>query len=316
MDCKEPTKKKILITGGTVFAGKYAAKYFSEHGYEVYVLNRNTRPQISGVTLIEGDRHDLGDKLRNFHFDIVADITAYTSKDIIDLYSALGSFDRYIMVSSSAVYPENTVRPFKEDSERAANKFWGKYGTDKIEAENSLLERIPDAYILRPPYLYGPMNNVYREAFVFDCAKAGRKFYLPKSGNMKLQFFHVRDLCRFMEAIIETGPQEHIFNVGNDKAVSVKDWVTMCYACLGMIPDFVNVYENTQQRNYFCFYEYEYCLDVKRQQEIFPDTIPLAEGLRESCEWYLANEAEVNKKPYLKFIDENLVKNFIDYPLR
>lgn len=79
------------------------------------------------------------------------------------------------MVSSSAVYPENTVRPFKEDSERAANKFWGKYGTD---------------------------------------------------------------------------------------------------------------------------------------------TIPLAEGLRESCEWYLANEAEVNKKPYLKFIDENLVKNFIGYPLR
>ena len=55
--------KKILITGGTKFVSKYAAQYFSEHNYEVYVLNRNTKPQIQGVTLIEGDRHELGDAL-------------------------------------------------------------------------------------------------------------------------------------------------------------------------------------------------------------------------------------------------------------
>ena len=55
--------KKILITGGTTFVSKYAAQYFSEHNYEVYVLNRNTKPQIQGVTLIEGDRHELGDAL-------------------------------------------------------------------------------------------------------------------------------------------------------------------------------------------------------------------------------------------------------------
>ena len=47
------------------------------------------------------------------------------------------------------------------------------------------------------------MNNVYREAFVFDCAKKDRKFYLPKDGEMNLQFFHVKDLCRFMEIIID-----------------------------------------------------------------------------------------------------------------
>lgn len=160
--------KKILITGGTTFVSKNAAQYFSEHNYEVYVLNRNTKPQIQGVTLIEGDRHELGDKLKDMHFDVVADITAYNSDDIIDLYEALGSFDQYIMISSSAVYPEDGVQPFKEDSKRAVNKFWGKYGTDKIEAENCLLERVPDAYILRPPYLYGPMNNVYRGEKEYD----------------------------------------------------------------------------------------------------------------------------------------------------
>lgn len=59
------------------------------------------------------------------------------------------------------------------------------------------------------------------------------------------------------------------------------------------------------QRNYFSFYDYEYCLDVKKQQEIYSDTIPLQEGLKECAKWYLTNEAEVNKKPYLKYIDEN-----------
>ena len=295
--------KKILITGGTTFVSKYVAKYFVEREYEVYVLNRNSKPQVEGVHLIAGDRHDLGDKLRNIHFDIVADITAYDANDIIDLYNALGAFDQYIMISSSAVYPEDGMQPFKEESEKAVNKYWGKYGTDKIDAEKSLLERVPDAYILRPPYLYGPMNNVYREAFVFDCAKADRKFYLPKDGEMKLQFFHVKDLCGLMEVIIETKPSEHIMNVGNAQAVSIQEWVTMCYACFDKVPTFVNVYDDIEQRNYFSFYNYEYYLDVTKQQKIYPDTVSLEEGLRESAKWYDIGETEVNKKPLLKYID-------------
>ena len=298
---------KLLITGGTTFVSKYAAEYFAARGYEVYVLNRNSKPQVEGVRLIVGDRHHLGDELKNIHFDIVADITAYDAKDIIDLYDALGSFDQYIMISSSAVYPEDGMQPFKEESDKAVNKYWGKYGTDKIEAESSLLERVPDAYILRPPYLYGPMNNVYREAFVFDCAKADRKFYLPQDGKMKMQFFHVKDLCGLMQVIMETKPANHIMNVGNVKAISIKDWVTMCYACFNKVPHFVNVYENIEQRNYFSFHNYEYYLDVQKQKEIYSNTIPLEEGLKESAKWYLANESDVNKKPYFKFIDENLV---------
>lgn len=133
--------KRVLITGGTTFVSKYVAQYFQEHRYEVYVLNRNTKPQVQGVTLIDADRHDLGDRLKEIHFDIVADVTAYDSTDIVDLCDALGSFEQYIMISSSAVYPDNEIQPFKEDSKKAINKFWGKYGTDKIEAENSLLDK-------------------------------------------------------------------------------------------------------------------------------------------------------------------------------
>lgn len=297
---------KILVTGGTVFVSKFVAGYFVDKKHEVYVLNRNTRPQINGVHLIEGDRHDPELDLKKYDFDVVLDITSYSGQDIKDLVSKIGKVDNYIFVSSSAVYPETLEQPFREDAELGPNRFWGRYGTDKIDAERTLLDMQPDAYILRPPYLYGPGNNVYREAFVFDCADQDRKFYLPREGEMKLQFFHVRDLCKIMEKIINDHPAEHIFNGGNRESVSIKEWVDLCYKCAGKIPSYVNVFENIEQRQYFSFYDYEYALDVEKQSKILPDTVRLEDGLKECYEWYKDHEDEVRKKPMIDFIDSNL----------
>ena len=60
---------KILITGGTVFVSRYAAEVFARK-HDVFVLNRNTRPQVEGVTLIEADRHALGERLKSLHFSM------------------------------------------------------------------------------------------------------------------------------------------------------------------------------------------------------------------------------------------------------
>ena len=212
---------KILVTGGTVFVSRYMAEYYSGKGHEVYVLNRNTRPQPPNTTLIQADRHDL---------------------------------------------------------------------------EN----------ILRPPYLYGPMNNVYREAFVFDCASLGRKFYLPGDGSQRLQFFHIRDLCRFAEVLLLKRPGRHIFNVGNRDAVSVREWAELCYRVLGKEPEFVNVRGDVEQRNYFCFYDYEYMLDVTEQYLLMDSVTDPEEGLREAWEWYRKKGDKVNRKQYFEYIDRNL----------
>lgn len=295
--------KNILVTGGTVFVSKYISEYFVSQGCKVYVLNRNNHPQPLGTTLIKADRHKLGDTLKSYNFDTVIDVAAYNSADILEILDGLGNYEDYIFISSSAVYPESLPQPFREDMPVGSNIYWGNYGTNKIEAEKELINRVPNSYILRPPYLYGPMNNVYREAFVFDCARQNRKFYLPQNGMMKLQFFHVRDLCRCIESILKTHPQQHIFNVGNKQIVSIKEWVDLCYSIVGTEINYVNVPSQINQRDYFPFYDYEYALDINNQKHLIGETIPLEKGLTECYEWYQNYPNEVRKKEYIEFID-------------
>lgn len=298
--------KKILVTGGTVFVSKYIAEYYVKSGNEVYVLNRNHHPQPKGTFLIEADRHSLGGRLKDYVFDAVLDVTSYTGRDVELLLDALGEFKDYVLISSSAVYPEYLPQPFTEEQETGENKYWGAYGTGKIAAEQALLKQVPSAYVFRPPYLYGPMNNVYREAFVFECAEKNRKFYLPQKGEMEFQFFHVEDLCRCIDSVLEKHPEKHIFNVGNEDMISIREWVKLCYAAVGKRPEYAEVHSDINPREYFPFYDYEYKLDVKEQHRLISDTMPLQEGLKEAYLWYQNHKEEVNRKDYIKYIDEKL----------
>ena len=137
--------KKMLVTGGTVFVSKYIAEYFAKKDFEVFVLNRNTRPQPENTRLIQADRNNIGSALKGHSFDIVID-TGYSEKDVKNLLDAFGSpelcgKEKYIFISSSAVYPETLPLPFKESYKSGRNKIWGDYGTNKIHAEEYLLSQ-------------------------------------------------------------------------------------------------------------------------------------------------------------------------------
>jgi nucleoside-diphosphate-sugar epimerase len=300
--------KRILVTGGTVFVSKYVAKYFESKGHEVYVLNRGTKPQLENVNLICADRNNLGDCLKKYSFDVIIDVCGYNREDIKNILDAVGAFRDYIFISSSAVYPETNVQPFSEIQSVGENSIWGKYGQDKIDAEEYLISRFPNAYILRPPYIYGPMQNVYREPFVFECALENRKFYIPNDGTMKLQFFHVEDLCKVIEKILERHPKEHIFNVGNSQLVDINTFVELCYKVVGVPLEKVYVTNHNNQRDYFSFYDYEYILDVSRQADLLEEEKDLFEGLKESYEWFKSNSDEVVKKDYINYIRQNFEK--------
>lgn len=299
--------RNILVTGGTTFVSRTVAEYFVKLGDRVYVLNRGSKAQSEGVIHIRGDRNALADELKSIKFDAVLDVTAYTGEDVKNILDALGSFEDYILISSSAVYPESTQRPFKETDRVGQNDIWGVYGANKIDAERELLSRVPTAYILRPPYLYGQLQNLYRESFVFDCAEGNREFLLPKSGEMKLQFFHTEDLCRFMDLLLKEKPEQRIYNVGNPETVSIREWAEICYEAVGKEISFIHVDEDHPVRSYFCFYDYEYFLDVSKMSALMPVTKPFKNGVKEEYLWYKEHREEVAKKPYIQYIDEYIL---------
>lgn len=300
---------KILITGGTVFASRYTAEYFVKKDHNVYILNRGSKPQPDGAVPIIADRRSLGDKLKEHEFDAVFDITAYNAQDVSDLLDGLGGFGTYIMISSSAVYPETLPQPFTEEMQCGENIWWGAYGTNKLAAENILLARASQAYVIRPPYLCGPMNNLYRESFVFDCAEQGLPIYLPQNGQLPLQFFDIEDMCRFIEVLIKEKPKHHIFNVGNSDAVSAEKWAKICCSVLGAEPNIRYASNDINAWEYFPFRNYAYRLDVSKMHELMPDTKPLSESIAQSYEWYKNNRELVVKKGYLDYIRNTLLSN-------
>lgn len=297
--------RNILITGGTVFVSRFAAEYFVSKGDNVFVLNRGSRPQSEGVIPIICDRHAIGDRLKAQAFDLVIDVSAYTRADAESLVSALGDFGCYIFISSGAVYPETLPLPFREEQRCGGNSVWGDYGANKLDAENFLLESVPEAYIVRPPYLYGRYENLYRAPYIFDCAENRRPVYVPRK-DLPLQFFNVYDLCRFIEILYSTRPSEGIFNVGNPDTVTVEKWVQICFEAAEKSPEIKVAPRDCFARNYFCFYNMDYRLDVYRMRGLMPDVKPLAEGIREEYGWYKKNPEAVLKRGYFEYINENL----------
>ena len=117
--------------------------------------------------------------------------------------------------------------------------------------------------------------------------------------------FRSEDLCRFIEILLEKHPEEPIYNVGNPDAVTISEWVKLCYDVVGANLETVQV-EGHPQRAYFCFHDYDYYLDVSKQMGLMPNVKPLADGLQESYEWFRQNRDAVMHKPYWEYIEENL----------
>ena len=74
------------------------------------------------------------------------------------------------------------------------------YVRNKGESERALFRLHRDQGIpvatLRPPYIYGPENPFYREAFFWDRLLADRPIIVPGDGSRLMQFVHVDDVAR------------------------------------------------------------------------------------------------------------------------
>jgi nucleoside-diphosphate-sugar epimerase len=131
--------------------------------------------------------------------------------------------DRFVMISSTAVYGIPDHHPLYEDDKLEGV---GPYGQAKIQAEMVCLEYRAKGLvvpIIRPKSFIGPERlGVF--ALFYDWAYTGHNFPVLGKGNNRYQFLDVEDLCAAIYLTM-TLPAETVndtFNVGAKKFTTIK----------------------------------------------------------------------------------------------
>lgn len=312
---------KILVLGGTYFVGKYIVKRLLEDNFDVFILNRGTKAGSFGdkVTEIHCDRENFKDvqtKLADMTFDYVIDVSGLNVNQVHISYKVLKNINikRYIFISSSAVYVVSNYIPISEDYNKGVNDYWGDYGINKLEAEKFLLDKnktlgFPTT-ILRPPYIYGEGNNIYREGFIFDRATQNRPIILPNEGSTVIHFIHIEDLyCTITSLIENKSCIGEVYNVGNTIGITFRGWIEACMEACNKSVDIIEFnYKGSGYdcRDFFPFHDYQFMLDTRKIEKYYTPKISMIEGLKREYEWYKLNESYVKKKEHYEINEEKI----------
>ena len=159
--------------------------------------------------------------LREKQFDIVYDISCITkghAELMIELLK--GNVGRHVHVSTASVYQLDKLPdhvPIEEDYEIGPiAEGEHPYMNDKRGAEEVLWNAFSEDYpvtMMRPTFVYGPDNYMYREAYFFDRISRRRPLIIPGNSEAVFDLIHVDDLA---EMIVRLGnaPSEKV--VGED----------------------------------------------------------------------------------------------------
>ncbi|MCL4808711.1 MAG: NAD-dependent epimerase/dehydratase family protein [Thermoanaerobaculia bacterium] len=303
---------RVLIIGGIQFMGREVARRLAARGDEVTVLHRRKGHDLGpAVRELRADRSDLPTVvrlLREHAFDAIVD-TAYdwvngTPAEQVEATARASGPQllRYVFVSSIAAYGGGTDRD--EGDPLAPDDVPNPYVKHKAMAERALFRMHVEsgfpAVTFRPPFVYGPRQPFYREAFFWDRMRDGRPILLPDGGAALMQWVYVDDVAEAcVRALDEPGAVGQAFNLAHPP-VSQRGFVEALARVAGVAPDLVSVPReeilgaggNAFAGNLY-FGEYldlppmtEAVGKVTRILGVTP--IDFEEGLRRGREWYLA----------------------------
>ncbi|HEY1826260.1 MAG TPA: NAD-dependent epimerase/dehydratase family protein [Acidimicrobiales bacterium] len=200
---------KLLIVGGTSFAGRAIAWSAWHRGHDVSVFNRGQTPNDlpDAITRLVGDRDSDLSALADLSFDATIDVTAYRPSDVEHLADALGTRGgHYIQISSISAYrnpnhpgaveseleldtsDEDSYGPMKAASERAGAHFFGAGAT-----------------MIRPTFIVGAHDVTLRFPYWVERVRRGGDVVVPGPAEGRLQWIDARDLANFTLRVAEDG---------------------------------------------------------------------------------------------------------------
>ncbi|MGW1542717.1 SDR family oxidoreductase [Streptomyces sp. NPDC002309] len=218
---------RLLMLGGTEFAGRAVVEAALGRGWDVTVFHRGGHAAPPGVREVLGDRtapHGLGG-LADGEWDAVVDTWSAAPRAVRDTARLLrGRAGRYVYVSSCSVYAWAPPAGYTEDAPLVEGAEAGAdhtdYARDKRGGELAVVESFGArrSLLVRAGLLLGPYENVGRLPWWLNRIARGGPVLAPGPRELPVQFVDVRDLAEWILDGVEreldgpynlTGPRGH-----------------------------------------------------------------------------------------------------------
>ncbi len=305
---------KVLVIGGTSFIGRAIVQELLKAGHDVTLLHRKSKHEFpKRVQNLAADRND-PDQVRNAitgrRFEVVFDNVydwerGTTAAQVEAAVKAVGDrLVRYVFMSSVAAYGDGLNH--YEGDPLAPDNHAEAYVRNKAMTERMLFRLHQKTgfpvVTFRPPFVYGPENPFYREAFFWDRLRAERPILIPGDGHRLMQFVYVKDLVKAcLRSIEQANAAGEAFNIGNERPITQVDMVRAMATAAGKKADLIRVpRDRISEAGGSVFGEPAYfgqyfdlppitenVTKVARVLGVKPT--PFEQGLRETYRWYARN---------------------------
>ncbi len=310
--------KTCLITGGTGFIGSALTRLLLERGFNVRVLDDNSRGNFRRLTEVmdsldirEGDirNADLVSKSLlgvdvvvhlayingtiNFYERPreVLDVAIVGMQNVLEAMKVHNVPELYL-ASSSEVYQYPDVFPTPEVVPLVVPDPFNprySYGLGKIVQEfmsihaDTFLKRLA---IFRPHNIYGPdmgFQHVIPELCAKIVAEKSNKVMLKGDGSQSRSFCHISDFVQGFGLLLNADIKRETFNLGTREEVTMSHLAGVIASSLGRQIEFSASVAPTGET-------IRRIPDISKIESLgFSQSIKLEAGVRDYCNWYISN---------------------------
>jgi len=231
--------KNVLVIGGSLFAGRVFCIQASKSGqFNLHVVNRGNFPmEFERVTQYKCGRNSprmIARLVPDVTYDALVDFCAYNPGEIAPMIDALGGrIKQYIFISTAGVYAPGAEPPTEasplisaQDAE-SKNRSPNDNPAGKIALECELKDACAKAgiayTILRPAFIYGPLNYISRESFFIEMIAKKHVVPVPVDAPARFNFVYVLDVAAAIMACIgEKRAFGETFNLSGPETITYK----------------------------------------------------------------------------------------------
>jgi len=309
----ELKNKKILVTGGAGFLGKYVVSELGENGAikENIIIPRSSENDLRNFDICNTLLKDtdivihLAARVGGIGFNQKYPGALFYDNAIMGINiieaSRINNVEKVVLVGTVCSYPKFTPTPFKEESlwDGYPEETNAPYGVAKkallVQAQSYRAQYGMDIIYLIPVNLYGPGDHFDLEdshvipalirKFVEAKKRNDNEVVVWGTGNVSREFLYVNDAARgIIRALLNYNKPEPV-NLGTGEEIKIKDLVKIVKDLVGykgnLVWDDSKPDGQPKRKLNTSLAELEFG---------FKSTVSLKMGLEETLSWYLDNQ--------------------------